>query len=131
MKLGHMVGDIRSETDRQKQHCSPSLILDAQLLPLWCGSSFHQILQLGPLRLSRTLDSTAFGQHHNLQQFLFHRRAKHHSPERQREVSEPPLHPFLPQRWRGRSGSAQSGTVRSASGFSSSCPACLASPRLR
>ncbi|XP_054865805.1 VPS10 domain-containing receptor SorCS1 isoform X3 [Amphiprion ocellaris] len=80
---GDHIVENKKYGERQSQHYPPSLRLDAQLLPHACGASFDQILQLGPLRLSRTFYNTAFGQRSNLQ--LLHSRAPVHTPTRQAE----------------------------------------------
>jgi len=115
IKVEHMV-ENNKYGQRQSKHCPPSPSLDAQLLPRACGISFHQILQLGPLTLSRTFYYTAFGQRHNLQQFLSHSQTQVPPVKEEGRLGARTsgIHSILlsSQRWRERSHFAQSGTVR-------------------
>lgn len=91
----------------------PSLSLDPQLLPHVCGASSDQILQLGPLRLSRTFYNTAFGQRHNLRSSSSSSDERQFSPRKGKGKTSR-IHSILlcRQQWRGRSCFVQSGTVR-------------------
>lgn len=83
----HMV-ENNKYGERQRQHYPPSLSLDPQLLPLACGASFDQILQLGPLRLSALFTTLHLGNATTCAAVPSSTAERQFTPRRGREKSE-------------------------------------------